>query len=149
MTLRIYITEATKPFLLGTNLYKILLTSAKWRLESLTLPSVKMFADELSEAHAAVRSTEPSSSRLVCCLILNDPIHTIHAIYTIRAIHTINVIHTIHKIHAFYTCKLVSQHLFCKFLCWEWVATRIYWCKERQHLKRPSYSWLKRNGNDS
>jgi hypothetical protein len=69
MTRRIQITEATKLFILGRSLYKMLLTSVKWRLEPLTLPSVKMFANGLSEALAAVRSTEPSSSRLVCGLV--------------------------------------------------------------------------------
>ena len=65
MTRRIHITEATKLSILGTNLYKILLTSVKRRLERLTLPSIKLCADEFSEALAAMPSTEPSSSRIV------------------------------------------------------------------------------------
>lgn len=69
MTHRIHTTEATKLFVLGTNLHKMLLTSVKWHLELLTLPSVKMFADGLSEALAAVRSAGPSSSRLVSGLV--------------------------------------------------------------------------------
>jgi len=69
MTRRIHITEATKLFVLGTNLYKMLLTSVKRRLEPLTLPSVKLCADELGDALAAVCSTELSSSRLVCGIV--------------------------------------------------------------------------------
>jgi len=69
MTRRIHITEATKIFVLGKNWYKLLLTSVKRRLGPLKLPSVKIFAGGLSEALATVRSTEPSSSRLVRGLI--------------------------------------------------------------------------------
>jgi hypothetical protein len=69
MARRIHITEATKLFIIGTDLYKMLLTSVEWPLEPLTLPSVQMFASGLSEALAAVRSAEPSSSQLVRGLV--------------------------------------------------------------------------------